>query len=78
MSNLTLEDYAKFTWDFGHSFFLETAKGNFIWRDPEYGGDNTIRRFDGAYGDWMKEPQYGRDKGVHVIGAYCGKDVRFI
>ena len=45
--SLTVEDVADFTWNWNDLFFLETAKGNFVWSDPEYGGDNTIRPYNG-------------------------------
>lgn len=77
---LTIKDIATFTWNFGNKFFLETSKGNFIWSDPNYSGDNTIIPFNGTYGDWIKSEniKYGRDKGNHVIEDYCGNDVRIL
>lgn len=39
---LKTSDIAEFNWGFGKEWFLRTNKGNFIWSDPEYGGDNTI------------------------------------
>ena len=81
MNNLlTLDDIAEFCWGFGCEFFLETSRGNFVWSDPDYNGDNTIRRFDGTYKDWCKKSgiPFARDKGRHVIRDYCGADVAFI
>lgn len=77
---LSLDDVADFTWDFGSWFFLETDKGNFQWNDPEYGGTNTITKFDGTYQDWIKSCHipYGRGKGKHVIRDYCGPDVKIV
>lgn len=76
---LTINDWAHFTWSYGYAFFLETKdKGNWIWNDPDYpGGNGTIVRFHGGYEQWIKEIgiPYGRDKGFHRIGDYCGKDV---
>lgn len=60
-----------FTWDFGRQFFIETNKGNFVWSDPDYNGDNKLTPYDGSYKDWIKSPRYGRDKGKHRIGDYC-------
>lgn len=75
---LTLDDEAEFTWMFGHEFFLETSKGNFVWSDPEYSGDNTIRSFSGTYKDFQKQlgVGLGRYKGKHIIREYCGSDVK--
>ncbi len=67
---LTLE--GDFTWDFGQYFFIETTEGNFIWSDPEYGGDNLITRYEGSYSDWAGDG-FGRDKGRHIIGEYIGE-----
>jgi len=72
-----LELEGDFTWDFGCHFFIETNKGNFIWSDPDYNGDNTIVPFDGNYNDWLPRGMYGRSKGLHKIGSYCGTDIIF-
>lgn len=66
-------DEASFTWSYGVQFLLETNKGYFVWNDPRYGGDNTIRRFLGNYEDWIRYQHipYGRDKGKHLIKFYC-------
>ncbi len=78
---LTLEDVAEFTWDFYKEFFLETAKGNYIWSDPEYGGDNTICKTNKSYNEWIdpfNNGNYGRSKGKHTVGGYCGPNVSII
>lgn len=65
--------YGEFTWDFGQTFFIETAEGNFVWSDPGYNGSNEIHRFKGTYNDWIKSCNipYGRCKGKHFIEDYC-------
>ena len=70
---INLDTIGTFTWNFGQEFFIETAEGNYIWNDPDYSGDNTIRKFNGTYDEWCKKTNipYGRDKGVHRIGDYC-------
>lgn len=83
MSNdkLTTGDIADFTWFWGNEFFLETNKGNFVWSDPDYtGGDNTIRPFKGSLQDYCRHcnVDYGRSKGKHFIGSYCGEDVKIL
>lgn len=71
-----LDDVGEFTWMFGMLFFVETAKGNFLWSDPDYNGDNSFRSFDGSYADYVKLcGHHGRDKGFHVISAYCGDKI---
>jgi len=75
---LTIDDNAEFGWSFGHEFFLEAeSKGNYIWSDPDYGGDNTIVRFNGDLKAYCRSRgiPYVRDKGVHNIRNYCGDDV---
>jgi len=69
----------EFSWNFGQEFFIETDRGNFVYSDPEYGGDNTLRPFNGDLKQYLKETNadYVRDKGVHRIGDYCGKGVIF-
>lgn len=63
-----------FTWDFGREFFIETNEGNFIWSDPDYGGDNTIRATNETYEQWVSKGNYGRCKGNHLISSYCGTE----
>ena len=74
---LTIYDMAEFTWDFGQQFFLETDKGNFVWSDPDYSGDNTIRPFAGSCKEFFGK-SYGRGKGRHQIAQYCGDQVKII
>jgi len=77
---LTLDDRASFCWSFGMEFFLETSKGNFVWKDPDYGGDNTIISFIGDYETYIRKRKlpYCRDKGLHVIRDYCGDKARIV
>jgi len=73
---LTLQTWGHFTWDYGMRFHIETIHGYFEWSDPDYGGDNTIIPC-GTYAEWLSKHnlQFGRDKGYHMIGDYCGPDV---
>jgi hypothetical protein len=61
----------EFIWNFGSEFFIETDYGNFIWSDPDYGGDNTIRKYRGSFSKYIKGG-FGRDKGRHKIFDFCG------
>jgi hypothetical protein len=66
-----------FTYMFGMHFFIETEVGNFVWSDPDYQGDNTMTLFKGTYKDYCKQDSmggFGRCKGKHLIGRYCGED----
>jgi hypothetical protein len=63
-----------FSWDYGCTFFIETEKGNFVWSDPEYGGNNEIKAFDGSFKCALRKWHLPcmRDKGTHRIKDYCG------
>jgi hypothetical protein len=80
MKTLTLDDIGEFTWSFSKQFLIETCNGNFVWNDPDYGGDNIITLFDGDYKKWCDDLNipYGRDKGTHTIRGYCGEKVKII
>lgn len=67
----------EFTWNFGQQFFIETSEGNFIWNDPDYNGDNTIRKYNGSLQDYFGK-SFGRDKGKHYIKDYCGENFTYI
>ena len=74
---MNLDLVGSFTWDFGQRFFIETSEGNFVWSDPSYGGDNTIKPFAGSYDEWIGD-SFGRDKGQHVIRDYVGGDTKYV
>lgn len=63
-----------FTWNFSNEFFIETQDGNFVWSDPDYMGTGYISEYPGTYEQWIKKQgiPYGRDKGKHMIGSFCG------
>lgn len=71
---LDLNKFGHFTWNFGQEFFIETDSGNYVWKDPDYQGDNTIVSYVGSYMEWCKTNKipFGRDKGHHKIKEYCG------
>ncbi len=66
-----------FTWMWGAHFFIETNQGNFIWSDPDYDGTNVIYKYEGSYRVYLANSgiDFGRDKGTHRIGAYCGNAI---
>ncbi len=72
-----LDEIGKFTWDFGQRFFVETRFGNFVWSDPDYNGDNTFKKYQGDYKQWIKTTgsPFGRSKGSHLIRNYCGDQI---
>ena len=67
-----------FTWLWGDEFFIETENANFVWSDPNYDGDNTIRLISGSFRDYLRENNldFGRSKGRHFISNYCGEKVQ--
>lgn len=76
--SLDLDSVADFSWDFGHIFYLETRSGLYEWSDPDYGGDNIIRRsrYSSLEERYAKEGTPTRSKGRHVISRYCGPGAR--
>ncbi len=80
--SINLDTVAEFTWNFGQEFLLEVNNGKhveyYVWSDPDYNGDNTIKKYVGNPNDFTNEGFCGRDKGCHVIRNYCGDDVVFI
>ena len=78
---MTLDTIGEFTWLWGHEFFITTPEGNWIYSDPDYdGGDNTIRKIENTLVEYLKihHLPYGRDKGQHTIGQYCGEEVTIL
>ena len=73
MPNSVLNSIADFTWMWNDIFFLETSEGNYLWSDPDYGGDNKIRRYHGTHKDLLKHigHDFSRAKGRHTIKEYC-------
>ncbi|MFA5132488.1 MAG: hypothetical protein WC444_04190 [Candidatus Paceibacterota bacterium] len=66
-----------FSWLWNDCFFIETEEhGNFLWSDPEYRGDNTIRKTDMSLKEYLTVVgvPYGRSKGKHIIRRYVGED----
>jgi hypothetical protein len=61
-----------FSWNYGNEFFIETKFGNYIWSDPDYSGNHTIRRFSGSCKEYTKSCNipFLRDKGKHIIKDY--------
>ena len=69
---------AKVTFFPGHDCFLETEQGNFVWSDPEYGGDNTLRPHTGLLSDFIeriKPAVIGMALGKKSIQDCCGDRV---
>ena len=79
MASITLDTYCEFAWDFGQRFLLKTPDGrHFVWSDPEYNGDNTIKPFQGNPRNFAAPGHGGRDKGSHFVCDYCGPNVTFV
>jgi hypothetical protein len=79
--SINLWTVAEFVWGFGRELYLKTNNGSFIWSDPRLGGDNTIRPTKLSYQDWINPDcigACGKNKGVHIIGDYCGNNVVFL
>lgn len=78
MKERLLATYGRFTWMFGDTFFIETDMGNFVWKDPDYNGDNSMTLVEQSYAAWVTatygKGYHGRDKGLHSIEKYCGTE----
>ena len=61
--------FGEFFYLFGQEFFIKTKIGNFIWSNPSYNGDGSMRRYNGTLESYASE---SRCKGEHDIEYYCG------
>ena len=81
---ITLDTIAHIYWNFNKVFLLEVQTDNaditynYVWSDPDYGGDNTIRPYRGTPENFTHIGFCGRDKGNHSVKNYCGEKVIFI
>lgn len=79
---LSLDDVADFVWGFDHEFLLKVEKDGetryYVWSDPDYNGDNTIRPYTGNPMDFTSPGFSGRCKGRHFIRRYCGDEVKIL
>jgi hypothetical protein len=69
-SELLLET-GDFYWDFSFYFFIETLHGNWVWQDPENGGNNSLTSFEGSLQDFESTYWEGfkcTPKGKYTIG----------
>lgn len=69
----------EFLWDFGQYFLIQTERGNFVWSDPDYSGDDTIRPFNGDYDAFLTTANvpFCRSKGTHVIANYVTEKTEY-
>ena len=76
---LTSEDIGKFTRDHNGNVFIETKKGNFVFSDPSRGGDNTVKKFIGSFGDYFGKHSSGFFSCANkTIASFCGLDVKIL
>ena len=74
------ETVGEFTWFSKCDWFIETSLGNFHWKDPGKGGDNTLTLFNGSYQDFCTKVNmaHGHDNGSRPIMCQCGRDFKLI
>ena len=77
-NGITLDSMAEFTWDFGNRFLLKCNNKYYVWSDPYYKGDNTIRPYSGNPLHFTTPGFAGRSKGMNLIRNKCGDQVKFI
>lgn len=83
-SPLTKDSICQFTWGFDsrflirkYDFYHKVSYGDFyVWSDPEYNGDNTIKKYEGYPQHFTGKNFCGRNKGHHSIYAFCGDSVK--
>lgn len=80
---LTLDAVVDFVWGFGSDFLLGPVRKDntdfyWVWSDPDYNGDNTIRPFNGDPKNFTSPGFCGRCKGTHRIANYCGTEVQIL
>ena len=76
---ITKDSLAEFLWTHGSEWLLIVEDESYIWSDPEYGGDGTIRPMNQEDVERFNRAEEGcalRDKGVHRVGNYCGESVK--
>ena len=42
-------------WDYHKRYFLENEEGNWVWQNPEFGGNNTLVPYPGSYVEFLQE-----------------------
>jgi hypothetical protein len=77
---INLNSVCEFRYGFGMYFILKNCDDDkyYLWLDPEYSGDNTIKPYVGNPKNHVSKGFGGRNKGIHKVIDYCGKDVKFI
>lgn len=64
---------AEFTWNFAKEYYIEAENNKrYIWESPNYGGNNRFTETTLTYEEWIGKDNFGRYKGIHIIGAYTG------
>lgn len=63
-----------FYWCFGFDYFITTDNGNFIWQDPQFGGDNSFILFNGNIEDYKRHKKISsfRWEGIFSVDDRCG------
>lgn len=68
--------------NFGSKYYVETEFGypNFIYSDPDSGGDNTLVQTSLTDEEWLavEDIPYGRDKGSYVIDHFVDADITIL
>ncbi len=75
---ITLDSVCEFTWGFGREYLIKVGTEYYVWSDPEFEGTNQIRPYKGNLQDITSQWLFGKHKGIHRIGDYCGGCVTFI
>lgn len=73
-----LNAFADFTWCWGQEFIIRVNDQVFVWKDPDYDGNNTVTEQDCTHNELMARMgiDFGRCKGRHIVGNYCGEEIK--
>lgn len=85
MMNITKEELldmvGSFVWCVkpnNSEWFIKTNKGNFVWSDPQLGGDNNISPIENGV---TPEAYFGKpcfNKGEYAIYLFCGDQFKIV
>jgi len=77
-----LSEVGNFSWNLDKEFFVQTSMGNFVWKDPALGGDNTFTKFEGSFAEYcIKQGGTGffcPSKGHRQIIKFCGRQIKIV
>ena len=74
---INLNSVAAFYFNVQQDAILEIDGNYYIWSDPEFNGDHTIRSLNCSFEEYFKDDP-ACDAGKWRIIDYCGPDVKIL